>query len=445
MLLEDSIKQISPPEVLGIPIIEQSKILSTLQIQVPEEDSEDDFAYRLKPFQNDLTAAQSSYNNNNSNSNTNQRNKIPGSMYSPHVSPRRTDGTGTGGTRDFSPTDTPSVLSLQSQEYLYSVAQLVAHSGIRSPQQILPQSPPRPRTKSVPSIRPDGLSDHNNELSGDRVDQLDAAARLLERDLASKPDEFSDAFHHDYRANENYDLRFSEKSNHNVLSSDNLKEYQYQSSRPQPSPKVPNVETYDSKSGRRLSLLSIPSPAIIVKSYLEQHLSSPKFSSERSKSNTRRLSERSKGAPLLPSEYLKEKMNKIVIETEKTECEIDFESEKDEFCASESEGYSAKYVSQSQDSQQSKEAEVFRNNKENFSRNNSTIDKNLRDLIKIPDGVQGQTSDSSQCVPPQKDERVKSRTGSSTSQSVFPSSSQHRARELSSNGVKVVERILPMA
>lgn len=364
-------------------------------------------------------------------------------MYSPHVSPKRSDGTGTGGTRDFSPSDTPSVLSLQSQEYLYSVAQLVAHSGIRSPHQMLPVSPPRPRAKSVPSIRPEDLPDRHTELSEDRVDRLHAAARLLERDLASNPDrleEFPDrlAFHHDYRANENYDLRFSEKSNRNVVSSGNLKEYDYQSMKPQRSPKVPNVETYDGKSGRRLSLLSISSPGVVPKSYLEQHLSSPKLSSERSKINSKKLSDRSRCTPLLPSEQSKEKRSKIAVKTEKSESEIDFESEKDEYSASESEGYSAKYVTQSQDGRHSKKAEIFIDNKENVSRNNFKVNEILGDFIKIPDGFQGQTSDSSQCLPPQRDQSVKSRTGSSNSQSVIPSSNVQPGRELSTNRVKVV-------
>ena len=144
------------------------------------------------------------------------------------------------------------------------------------------------------------------------------------------------------------------------------------------------------------------------------------------------------GAPRADAEQSKEKRSKIAIKTEKSKSEIDFESEKDEYSASESEGYSAKYVTQSQDGRHSKKAEIFIDNKENVSRNNFKVNEILGDFIKIPDGFQSQTSDSSQCAPPQRDQSVKSRTGSSNSQCLIPSSNVQPGRELSTNRVKVV-------
>jgi hypothetical protein len=93
---------------------------------------------------------------------------IPGSMYSPRISPNHPNN------QPFQ-TQTPfkeALTSSQSEEYLYSIAQLTAHSGIK-----------------VPGIRGETPIRRPSEGSLDTpaVERLQAAAKLLERDLASKP------------------------------------------------------------------------------------------------------------------------------------------------------------------------------------------------------------------------------------------------------------------
>ena len=461
-LLLDNPKEIIPSskQFFGGHVPINSSISPILHIQVPSGDCEDDTPHRLNPSQSDFTKAQALTGS------SAQKSKIPGSMYSPHVSPDRSDGTGNGRTRDFSPTDTPSVLSLQSQEYLYSVAQLVAHSGIKTPCQTVPQSSFRPRSKSVPSIRPGGISSVNG-LSENQVDRLQTAAILLESDLASRPKGFAESpFYDDYRASENYDLRFSEKSHSNsvapLMTTGNSKEYQYQSIRSQLSPRAPIVETYDSKSGRRLSLssTSTSAPVSLMKGYLEQHLSSPRMPSERSKSVSRYLhrsgsdispraqsdrnrnkdkdKNRNKGKDRDNDKY---KASEIEINTEQSESEEsdhEYESIKEESNISELEGYSARYASQSQDllPLQSLTNQNSGKGKENILTETSQITGKKNEKSsgcdgKIPKGGQRVLITGSQGVRSPREEKEIMRINTSCTYS------EPAPTELSSNGIKV--------
>ena len=90
---------------------------------------------------------------------------IPGSMYSPRISPNHPN---------HQPSQTPfkeALTSSQSEEYLYSIAQLTAHSGVKIPG----------IRGEIPVRRPS-----EGSLDGPAVERLHEAAKLLERDLASK-------------------------------------------------------------------------------------------------------------------------------------------------------------------------------------------------------------------------------------------------------------------
>ena len=90
---------------------------------------------------------------------------IPGSMYSPRISPNRSNC--------HSPVHSPKVFgTAQSEEYLYSIAQLTAHSGIKTP-----------------GIRGETVLRKISGLDMDDVqrERIEEAARMLNRDLSAMP------------------------------------------------------------------------------------------------------------------------------------------------------------------------------------------------------------------------------------------------------------------
>lgn len=90
---------------------------------------------------------------------------IPGSMYSPRISPNRSNC--------HSPLHSPKVFgTAQSEEYLYSIAQLTAHSGIKTP-----------GIRGETVLRKDSGSDMD-DIQRERIEE---AARMLKRDLSAMP------------------------------------------------------------------------------------------------------------------------------------------------------------------------------------------------------------------------------------------------------------------
>ena len=90
---------------------------------------------------------------------------IPGSMYSPRISPNRSNC--------HSPLHSPKEFgTAQSEEYLYSIAQLTAHSGIKTP-----------------GIRGETVLKRNTDADMNDVqrERIEEAARLLKRDLSAMP------------------------------------------------------------------------------------------------------------------------------------------------------------------------------------------------------------------------------------------------------------------
>lgn len=162
---------------------------------------------------------------------------IPGSMYSPRISPSHPNS---------QPSQSPfreALASSQSEEYLYSIAQLTAHSGVKIPG-IRGETPVR---------RPS-----EGSLDAPAVERLHAAARLLERDLASKPKGDTYIAHQPrgglikYQATTRQPFSSAPSP---VLAISSVE-------RPAFSAKVAPVETYD-KSGRRIS---VSAPASIPRS-----------------------------------------------------------------------------------------------------------------------------------------------------------------------------------
>ena len=90
---------------------------------------------------------------------------IPGSMYSPRISPNRSNC--------HSPLHSLKVFgTAQSEEYLYSIAQLTAHSGIKTP-----------------GIRGETVLKRNTDSDMDDIqrERIEEAARMLKRDLSAMP------------------------------------------------------------------------------------------------------------------------------------------------------------------------------------------------------------------------------------------------------------------
>lgn len=145
-------------------------------------------------------------------------------MYSPRVSPSRPN-THTSPSKH-------AISSTQSEEYLYSIAQLTAHSGVKTP------GIRGDKNLSIPL---------GEDFDDERIERLRDAARLLKRDLANNPRSDTYIFHDPIRPKK-YEptcLLPSTKSPVPVLAISDV-------IRPATSPKVPMVEMYDGKSGRRL-------------------------------------------------------------------------------------------------------------------------------------------------------------------------------------------------
>jgi hypothetical protein len=189
---------------------------------------------------------------------------IPGSMYSPRISPSHLNN---------QPTQTPlkeALTSSQSEEYLYSIAQLTAHSGIK-----------------IPGIRGETPIRRPSEgsLDAPAVERLQAAAKLLERDLASKPRGDTYIAHQPRGGMKKYEATsmppFSAAPSP-VLAISSVE-------RPAFSAKVVPLEFYD-KSGRRLSVsapASIPRSSIKEQSdceVAEEGVLSPRRALERARS-----------------------------------------------------------------------------------------------------------------------------------------------------------------
>ena len=259
-LLLDSVPPL-PPSSLGR-LFDPSPAPTALTVLPPERDrpwgerpSGVPVSVKTPPksrLQNEFAIATGGYS---------KRSDIPGSMYSPGVSPTnippRRDTRGgervEKGERERDPSPSEcSVLSSHSQEYLYSVAQLQAHSGVKIPG--LESSPPRPRAHSMAPARP-GYEEPS-------VDRLHAAAKMLERDLASRPKE-DHSTQESYTDNTNansinegagnrFDPRTSSERDFNSYIPSRVTPRGYLPYKAAPSPKVPLMETYDGKSGRRL-------------------------------------------------------------------------------------------------------------------------------------------------------------------------------------------------
>lgn len=190
---------------------------------------------------------------------------IPGSMYSPRISPSHPNN---------QLSHTPSkdaFISSQSEEYLYSIAQLTAHSGVKIPG-IRGETPVR---------RPS-----EGSLDAPAVERLQAAAKLLERDLASKPRGDTYIAHQPRGGMQMYQATSSRPpfsaAPSPVLAISSVE-------RPAFSVKAAPVEFYD-KCGRRLSVsapASIPRSAIKAQSdceVAEEGVLSPLKALERARS-----------------------------------------------------------------------------------------------------------------------------------------------------------------